>query len=212
MLCETISNFVHCHNYFSMYVGLCICSYMHLVELWTVTNKYTMVYHISCHRLPWYTILTSLVNGVVFMLCEWIPDVNSRCDFSMYVAVFICSYMDLVKLCTETKIHTVIFFRYMRHHAYNGKQHCQPWSTMSCAYAMFTFPFYNRVINFIRMWLCTYVHLCNHNNFALCTNANAIVTGRFTIIPADVYHGKLHSVLWWTMSCTEATSWNPEFY
>ena len=115
MLYETISDLVRWCNYFYMYVGLCICSYMHLAELWTTTNKYTMVYHISCCLLPRYTMLASLVNGVVFMLCEWIPYVNSHHDFSIYVGIFIGSYMHHVKLCTETKTHTVIFFHYMRH-------------------------------------------------------------------------------------------------
>jgi len=151
-----------------MYVGLCICLYMHLVELWIATNKHAMVCHISCCRLPWYIMLASLVNSVVFILCEWIPDINSHCDFSIYVAVFIGSYMVHVKLCTESKTHTIIFWIY-KTHTYNGKQYCRPWSMACCACAMHTFPFYIRVINCVHMWVCTYVHLRNHNNFALCT-------------------------------------------
>jgi len=121
------------------------------------------------------------------------------CNFSIYVVVFIGSYMVCVKLCIETKTHTVIFSIY-KTHTYNGKQYCRPWSTVSCACTMHTFRFYIRVINCVHMWLYTYIHLCNHNNFALCTNADTIVTNRFTTVPADVYHGKPHSAPWWTIS------------
>jgi len=155
MLCETISNFIRCCDYFSIYVGLCICSYMHLVEVWITTNKHTMVCHISCRQLPWYTMLASLVNCVVFMLCEWIPDVNLRCDFSIYVAVFMGSYMVRVKLCKKTKTHTIIFSIY-KTHTYNNKQYCRPWSTVSCACAMHKFPFHICVIN---AYVCGSVHM-----------------------------------------------------
>jgi len=60
--------FLRCRNYFCIYVSLCICSYMHIVELWPTTIKHTMVYHMYCHRLPWYIMLASLVNGILFML------------------------------------------------------------------------------------------------------------------------------------------------
>ena len=167
-----------------MYVALCMY-YMHVIELWTTTDKHTMIYHISCHRLPWYTMLGSLVNGVVFMLCEWIPDVNSRRDFSMYVAAFIGSYMDHVKLCTKTNTYCN-FFPIYETHVYNSKQYCWPWSMVYCACAMNTFPFYICIINCVRMWLYTYAHLWNHNNFALCTNADAMVTSRLITVPADI--------------------------
>ena len=148
--------------------------------------------------MPYIVSSPTVVHNVSFpgKLCGvHVVRVNSRCKFTSLIYRFICGPCQIVQRDNTYGN----FFPIYETHTYNGKQYCRPWSMVSYdsyACVMRTFPFRICVINCVRMWLYTYVHLCNHNNFALCTNADAIVTNRFTTVHADVYHGKPHSVPW----------------
>ena len=75
---ETISNVIRCHNYFSMYVGSCICSYMLLLEL---MDSHKQIY---C-GLPHIVLSPTMVHNVGFFGKQYgihIVRVNSICKFA----------------------------------------------------------------------------------------------------------------------------------